>query len=125
MRCSIAIWRFPFPSMNRNSYKRRVRSVRLQTYRQAELESGSSGQRNRPRVQFIKEAGASMASVDKGWEKRIQALEKALKSTPPVDYARPPYHSSLNNPSPASSFQQRWPPRPYPPQEPRPVSQDA
>src|SRR6218665_1838177 len=41
-------------------------SVRLQTYRQAELESGRSGQRNKPRVQFIKEAGASMASVDKG-----------------------------------------------------------
>ena len=35
-------------------------SVRLQTYRQAELVSGRSGQRNKPRVNFIQEADRSM-----------------------------------------------------------------
>ena len=84
-------------------------SVRLQTYRQAELESGRSGQRNKPRVNFIHEADGSTGAVDKSWEKRMQALEKALKATPgtpPMDYAHLPYPPSFNylQPPPPPSF---------------------
>jgi len=66
-------------------------SVRLQTYRQAELESGRSGQRNKLRVNFIQEAEKSNEAGEKSIEERLQALEKSLKATPPMDYARPPY----------------------------------
>src|SRR6218665_1433596 len=86
-------------------------SVRLQTYRQAELESGRSGQRNKPRVQFVREADRSTGAGGKSMEERMQAVEKALKSTPPVDYARPTYPPSCN-------YMQ-------PPQVSRAVSQDA
>jgi len=71
-------------------------SVRLQTYRQAKFESGRSGQRNKSRVNFIQEADRSTGAVDKGLEKRIQAPEKSLNTTPPMDYARPPYPPSCS-----------------------------
>src|SRR6218665_3349940 len=65
-------------------------SARLQAYRQAEVER--SGQTNKPRVNFIQEADRSTeASVEKSIEERLQAVEKALKATLPMDYARSPY----------------------------------
>src|SRR6218665_455794 len=59
-------------------------------------------------------------------EERLQAVEKALKATPPMDYARPPYPPSCNYlPPPPPSFQPQWFSRQHPPQAPRAVSQDA
>src|SRR6218665_2609009 len=101
-------------------------SVRLETYRQAELESGRSGQRNKLRVNFIQEAEKSNGAGEKSIEERLQAVEKAPKATPPMDYARPPYPPSCNYLPPAPPlFQPQWFARQYLPQTPRAGSQNA
>src|SRR6218665_234504 len=70
-------------------------SLRLQAFRQAEADGNREANRNKPRVNTVKEAKPTSGSTTKDLEKRILELEKAANSKPsgnppPPQYAHPP-----------------------------------